>query len=177
MSIADNYAEVAGRFGAVSKNYCDIVDSSSSFEKSELLNRIYEVLPALIDAAIHLPDAGTLLDVAEDQENKHSVDAHRTLSSDPDVKHNRYRSLKEKLGDTDTYRMVFNAAGDDAAIHGSLADDITDIYLDLKDGLVLMEKNTSAPQDALWEWRFGFDSHWGHHAMNALKTIHDIRNY
>ena len=121
MSISDDYAVAAERFGVVARKYCDIVDSSSSLERSELINRIYEVLPTLIDAAIHLPDAGTLVDVAEDELNKDSADAHRTLSVDADVKYKRYRSLQEKLGDADTYLMAFNAARDTDAIHGTLA--------------------------------------------------------
>jgi Domain of unknown function (DUF5063) len=59
-------------------------------------------------------------------------------------------------------------------IHGSLADDLADIYRDLKKGLILSEK-TSA-EDALWNWRLHFDFHWGNHAMSALKAIQDIRN-
>jgi hypothetical protein len=176
MSIAEDYAGIAERFSAIARKYCDIVDSSSNLEKPELLTRIYDVLPTLIDAAIHLPEAGTLVDVADDEQNEGSVDAHRTLSIDADARHKRYRSLQEKLGEADSYRVVFNAAKDSEAIYASLADDIADIYRDLKEGLVLMENN-AALQNALWEWRFGFDSHWGHHAMSALKTIHDIRSY
>jgi hypothetical protein len=174
---ADRYAEVAEHFRAIAQKYCDIVDSSSQLEKSELLARIYEILPALIDAAIHLPDAGTLVDDAEDEQNENSQHVNPTLSPKGRAWDELYPSLKKRLGDADTYRMVFNAARNNEAIHGSLAGDIADIYRDLKDGLVLMEKNAASPQNALWEWRFGFDSHWGHHAIGALKAIHDNRNY
>jgi len=40
---------------------------------------------------------------------------------------------------------------DTEAIHGSLADDIADIYRDLKDGLVLKETRRSQPEDLIWE--------------------------
>jgi uncharacterized phage infection (PIP) family protein YhgE len=176
MSIADDYTEMAERFGSIAKKYCDIIDSSSKLEKPELLTRIYEVLPALIDAAVHLPDAGTLVGDADDEENEDPADAHQKLFGEADARHKLYRLLHEKLGDSDSYRLVFNAAKDKEAISASLADDISDIYQDLRGGLVLMEKNPASPQDALWEWRFGFDSHWGHHATSALKTIHDIRH-
>jgi hypothetical protein len=28
------------------------------------------------------------------------------------------------------------------------------------------------PEDVIWEWRLGYYSHWGHHAIHALLTIH-----
>jgi hypothetical protein len=177
MSISDDYVVVAERFGAVARKYCDIVDSSSTSDRSDLLAQIYEVLPTLIDAAIHLPDAGTLVVDAEDEEDENSRDANPTPSPDGGAWDELHRSLKKRLGDTDTYLTVFDAATDKEAIHGSLSDDIAEIYRDLKDDLVLMDRNAAAPQNALWEWRYGFDSHWGHHAMSALKTIHDIRYY
>jgi hypothetical protein len=77
--------------------------------------------------------------------------------------------LKEKLGDWDSYRQVFDPTEDTEAIFGSLADDIADIYRDLQEGLVLCE---ARPQDAIWEWRLLFYSHWGKHAINALLTTH-----
>jgi len=94
---------------------------------------------------------------------------------DGDAWRKLYGSLKEKLGDADSYWMVFDAKKDNEAIRGSLADDIVDIYRDLQEGLVL--KNKACPQSAIWEWRPLFDSHWGYHAMDALKAIHHIRNY
>lgn len=60
------------------------------------------------------------------------------------------------------------------AIRGSLADDIADIYFDLKEGFGLRQKHQIQPEKSIWCWRFGFYSHWGKHAMDALRTIHSI---
>ena len=79
--------------------------------------------------------------------------------------------LKEKLGNWDSYRQLFDPTEDNEAIFGSLADDIADIYFDLKEGLLLAEHQTP-PEDIIWEWRLSFYSHWGKHAMDALLTIH-----
>ncbi len=79
--------------------------------------------------------------------------------------------LKEKLGDWNLYSPVFDPTKDREAIYGSLADDIADIYRDLKEGLVL-HSDLAPPNDILWEWRLGFYSHWGKHAIDARHTIH-----
>jgi hypothetical protein len=39
-----------------------------------------------------------------------------------------------------------------------------------RDELVL--KIYPPPNDILWKWRLGFYSHWGKHAIDALRTIH-----
>lgn len=55
---------------------------------------------------------------------------------------------------------------------GDLSDDIGDIYSDLKRGLASYEEgDTNA---AIWEWRFGFEFHWGVHAVDALRVLHRL---
>ena len=83
-----------------------------------------------------------------------------------------YNLLKEKLGDWDLYWQVFDPTKDTEAIYGTLADDMADIYRDLQEGLVLAATEQAQPADIIWEWRVGFYSHWGKHAMDALRTIH-----
>ena len=83
-----------------------------------------------------------------------------------------YNLLKEKLGDWDGYIQVFDPTQDKEAIFGTLADDLADIYRDLKEGLVLNETHSAHPEDIIWTWRLLYYSHWGHHALDALRTIH-----
>jgi len=85
-----------------------------------------------------------------------------------------YNYLKQKLGDLNLYWQVFDPTKNNEAIHGSLADDIADIYFDLKEGFGLRQKHQTQPEKSIWCWRFGFYSHWGKHAMDALRTIHSI---
>lgn len=176
MTHDDRHAEDAERFAVIARKYCAIVDSAPGLEKSDLLARIYEVLPALIDAAVHLPDL-SISDDTEDEPDESPAQPPPTARMADDEWQKLYRSLKEKLGDADLYWMVFDAVKNTEAISGSLADDIAGIYRDLREGIVLMEENRASPHDVIWEWRFGFDSHWGEHAMSALKTIYDIRNH
>jgi len=45
---------------------------------------------------------------------------------------------------------------------------LSDIYLDIKRGLILFDGHH--PIDAAWEWRFNFQIHWGQHLVGAQRT-------
>jgi len=53
---------------------------------------------------------------------------------------------------------------------GDLADDLMDIYIDLKEGVLLYE--IGKPTNAVFQWRTTFGFHWGRHAVSALKAMH-----
>jgi hypothetical protein len=56
---------------------------------------------------------------------------------------------------------------------GWLVDDFADIYRDLKIEMEKMEIGTDeAIEDALWQMKWGFINHWGHHCINALRYLH-----
>lgn len=53
---------------------------------------------------------------------------------------------------------------------GDLADDLADIYRDVKNGLLLYEQGHVT--EALWRWSQSFSLHWGRHATSALHALH-----
>ena len=53
---------------------------------------------------------------------------------------------------------------------GDLADDLVAIYGDVALGLYLHQAGRA--DDALWQWGFGFQSHWGQHASSAIRALH-----
>jgi len=140
-------------------------------ERSDLLLQIYQILPKLIGEAISLPDVKL-------SDSDDPIEASGQRAFQANVRQSvqewgqLYNLLKEKLGDWDRYWQVFDPTEDDEAVFGTLADDIADIYRDLKEGLVLIEAHEVPPEDIIWNWRFSFYSHWGKHAMDALLTVH-----
>jgi hypothetical protein len=53
---------------------------------------------------------------------------------------------------------------------GDLADDLADIWCDLKEGLIIFDEGY---RDAAgWQWLESFTMHWGEHAASALAVIH-----
>jgi len=56
---------------------------------------------------------------------------------------------------------------------GWLVDDFADIYRDLKIEIEKMKIETDeAVEDALWQMKWSFINHWGHHCVNALRYLH-----
>jgi hypothetical protein len=55
-------------------------------------------------------------------------------------------------------------------VEASLSDDILDIYKDVKKGILLYEKNEHI--EAIWEWKFCFEIHWGSHAVDEIRALH-----
>ncbi|ABC28437.1 conserved hypothetical protein [Hahella chejuensis KCTC 2396] len=53
---------------------------------------------------------------------------------------------------------------------GDIADDLADIYRDMKDGLSLWDHNHT--REAVCYWEESFRIHWGQHAIDALKALH-----
>jgi hypothetical protein len=83
-----------------------------------------------------------------------------------------FHALSVQLGPLNQYRLVWDPydSPTDAEVTGVLADDLMDIHRDLRRGLACWTAGVSG--EALWEWRFGFDTHWGHHAVCALAALY-----
>ena len=76
-------------------------------------------------------------------------------------------------------RLPFNTYGEvfdplrippEAPVIGMLSDDIADIYRDVVTGLRAYHAGRRA--QAVWEWRFNFNVHWGEHATGAIRALH-----
>lgn len=82
-----------------------------------------------------------------------------------------FNSLQDKLGPAALFYEYYDPW--DEKDHGvsMLADDLADIYFDMKGGLLALEAGAPA-EDVLFEWRLGFQTHWGLHIVDALRAIH-----
>ncbi|MDF2697718.1 MAG: hypothetical protein K0S65_6101, partial [Labilithrix sp.] len=74
----------------------------------------------------------------------------------------------------DIYWEVFDPYQHEDLVAGSLSDDVLDTYRDVRRGFWFWEQNEVA--NAVWEWRFHFQSHWGDHAIDALRALHRACN-
>ncbi|MEI7768302.1 MAG: DUF5063 domain-containing protein [Phycisphaerae bacterium] len=72
----------------------------------------------------------------------------------------------------DTYGEVFDPLRipPEEPVIGMLSDDIADIYRDVVTGLRAYHAGRRA--QAVWEWRFNFNVHWGKHATGAIRALH-----
>lgn len=80
---------------------------------------------------------------------------------------NRFSDLSVK-----GYWLVFDPieAQEGETVFAQLADDLADIYRDIKYGLKLFDAGLQ--NDAAWEWKFHFEIHWGWHLLGAQRVIH-----
>lgn len=98
---------------------------------------------------------------------------------DLDDRFELFTRLRTLLGDKDPYWMEFDMAADGQVMSGSLADDLTDIFCELKRGLEMLEKWPEEHNRALDTWSCGYRVHWGQHLMDAQRHLYSLgtRNY
>jgi len=92
-----------------------------------------------------------------------------------------YSQLRRLLGERDKYWLEFDTDDDDengmVNMSGSLADDITDIYFELKSGLELLKTDPGHPARAATRWQSGFMLHWGQHLVDAERHLYELNVY
>lgn len=142
---------------AVAEDYCNLIEKADASD-GNWLEEMASILPRLHAAVAALGDANVL---------DHS------LSPDLDARFELFAGLREMLGNRDGYWMQFDVAHDGQSMSGSLADDLTDIYCELKHGLKLM---TVEPGKALDDWRCGYHLHWGQHLVDAERHLYELKS-
>ncbi len=91
----------------------------------------------------------------------------------PELLHEEWLVIYKRFGALPfNYYAVYsepNDTTDPSPGIGDLADDLADIWRDLKGGLALYQKGNHA--SAAWEWKNSFNTHWGRHAASALYAL------
>lgn len=150
---AERFAEVADRF-------CRRIDRRARSGPDAFLNAIHLLLPELYSAALEL------------RLGNRSDEEYAPL---PDVWQPVYDDLTARLGKWNVRWEVFNPyhVESDDPITGTLADDLAETYRWCKKGMAIWSLGgPTAREDAVWEWRFGFEILWGHHAIDTLRALH-----
>jgi len=137
----------------LARRYCGLIDTSGR-ERSSWLREISELLPRLQAAIASL-------------DGQHA-DASAYLTPDLDARFELFSHLRELLGERDAYWLEFDQAGDSQSMTGSLADDLTDIYCELKHGLRLIDDDA---QQAIKGWIDGYEVHWARHLADAQRHL------
>ena len=71
------------------------------------------------------------------------------------------------------YWEEFDPFVQEEAVCSNLAEDLSEIAADLQNGM--REFETGRLGNAVFEWKFGLNSHWGNHVVDALRALHAIR--
>jgi hypothetical protein len=149
-------------FKVLAERYCAFIETSESLGRGEFVWQLAEQLIALYAAGMKLPSA-------TGDDDFDAPDAMATAES-----RELFQRLDRTLGDASDYSLMFDPYDfKTPPVTGSLADDASDVYRDLKRGLEVISAGGSL-ENAVWEWQFGFDYHWGAHAAHALKALHSL---
>jgi len=151
-------------FVETAREYCQLIEGHRKGSRKSFLKQIATTLPRLYAGAVHLPSTGA----------SGRVKARRISSTEWQ---NLFVSLGRKLGRECCYWHCFNPYVREELMAGSLADDFADIYRDIKPALLHYESGRATAQvAAVYEWRSGMLSHWGHHATGALRVLHHLQS-
>lgn len=151
------------RLTGVAGEYCEFIESLQKEGEpvsSELLSGLGHLLPRLHAAVALLGDS--------------EVGESYMAGVDMDRRFAMYSSLRRYLGDLDAYWMEFDVARDGQEKSGSLADDLTDIYWELKLGLQALEEDRAQIMPTLRSWGTGFRVHWGQHLVDAERHLYAL---
>jgi hypothetical protein len=151
-------------FVETAREFCRLIEGHRKGSRKSFLKRIAATLPHLYAAAVHLPRTS----------GSARVKARRLSSKEWQ---RLFMSLGRKLGRECCYWECFNPYVREELMAGSLADDFADIYRDIKPALLHYDNGDATAQvAAITEWRSGLLSHWGHHAIGALRVLHHLKS-
>ncbi len=100
------------------------------------------------------------------------VDHQLSINADLEARFDLFCQLKIFFDKYDGYSSDQDVI-DLGAKRGSLADDLTDIYFELKSGLKLLELE-GAEEEVLNGWQSGFVLHWGQHLVDLQRELYQL---
>ena len=148
----EDFAQAAARF-------CALIDRAGVVPLGRWLFDVEGALATVYASAARLPDVGPATDQA-------------ITGMTTEEWASLFEELRGFLGDLDTYWVVFDARNQSSVVAASLADDLADVYRELRAGLDA-SRSGAPPEDVLFEWRTSFEIHWAAHALGALGAIRD----
>lgn len=153
----------------LAREYCAFLESASDLETNALLIKVASSLSQLFGISMQVP---YIEPATDDFEPDISTEKSLLL----------WKVLHQKLGPTESYWAIYEPLESNEQVQGSLANDLSEIYQDLKGEIALGESNAHQA-DIQWSWRESFREHWGNRdpadgadscvdAADALKAIY-----
>ena len=154
-------------FKESAQGYCSLVETLTKLDQVEALERVLDALAELYSVGLRIPIGKPSKTRYQDQ-----------IGSNEDGE--LRKQLHAFFGDSDYYWMLFdpNTKLPGEPVAGSFSDDFSDIWLDVKRGLLTLESSPVASlRDVQWSWRFSQQSHWGLHALSAMFAMQQLIYY
>ncbi len=159
------YSGAVIEFVAVAREVCSFMEQVDGFEKPVFIDKTRKILPLLYYKSVMLPATEA---VYEDGPEKFVSEQEWQVIHD---------SVLGKLGRHNDYPEVMDPVmrDTDDSVGGSIAENLADIYQDLKDFVMVYRMGTvELMNDALWECMQHFDQDWGQKLLNCLRALHNL---
>jgi hypothetical protein len=144
----------------IAQQFCNLVEEVEQAPREQWVQRMAVVLPRLHAAVAALDGTET--------------ETQLLPSTDLETRFELFSRLRALLGEYDGYWLEFDKVGDERCKSGSLADDFTDIYFDLKSGLAVLEQHPADAARALALWKASYKRHWGQHVVDASRQLYSL---
>jgi len=157
------YSRNVVEFVAVANEYCKYAEHAGELKGDEMLRILQRLLPLLYLKASLLPELEPFF---KDENEKFVTESDWFRIND---------AFKNLFGTANDYLELYDEKyiESETPVPSSLAENMADIYQDLKDFLLLYQTGTQeVMNDAVWECRLNFENIWGQKLVNALKAIH-----
>ncbi|HTX89542.1 MAG TPA: DUF5063 domain-containing protein [Bacteroidales bacterium] len=150
----------------VSNDFCLFLEKADDYSKQQILEYLQKVLPLIYLKASLLP----VIRVEDEDATEHFV----TEEQWEDL----FNLLRGKLGEEDVYYFIdHHERSSTDAVKASLAENITDIYQDLKDFILLYQKPLRTfRENAVRDCRELFETRFGFRIVNSHAAIHYLLN-
>jgi hypothetical protein len=158
------YSKSVIEFITVAHEYCLFVEKAESYPKEDILEYMLKIIPLIYLKGALLPSIDEDLDELPERfvNEEHWEKA--------------FGDLKTKLDIDDLYYdTTVNDRNEREVLQSSIAENLTDVYQDLKDFVMLYQKNTIAAKlNAVAECSHLFETNWGLKIISAHKAIHQL---
>jgi hypothetical protein len=148
----------------VANEYCMFIEKAYDYRKEEIMQYVHRIAPLLYLKGSLLPEL----------ESRNPEATERFVTEE--VWESIFNDLRNKFGRDDEFWFIDESSFQGEEItRGSMAEQLADIYQDLKDFVSLYSKNTAdAIINSIVECRHLFHTNWGYKLLRIQKNIHYI---
>lgn len=158
------YSKGVLEFLTVANEYCLFTEKTEQYSKEDILHYYLKICPLLYLKGILLPSL--------EENDSEITERYVTEESWESI----FQTLRRKLGEEDVFRNIENDQMEEkTSIKLSISEHIADVYQDMKDFVMLYQKNThAAKENAIAGCYRLFETHWGSRIINIQMALHNI---
>ncbi len=148
----------------VANEFCYFIESVEKKDKESIFEFTQRILPLLYLKGSLLP----IIEPEYPEANERFVTEEQWERI--------FTQLRDKFGKDDEYWIIDpQYINETEPLKASLSENITDIYQDMKDFIMLLQKNTlAARENAVNECRNLMGNHWGYRVGNIFNRLHHL---